>query len=86
MATSGSVDFNLNAREICTYALRKLRIIGADEAGDAAQIAAAREELNLMLKGWQRRGPNLFRQTFASQTITDATIELHAFDQSPSRA
>lgn len=73
MATSGSIDYSLNAREICTYALKKLRVIGAGETPSSEDMADALEELNVMLKGWSVTGPNLWRQTFGAVTITNAT-------------
>lgn len=73
MATSGSIDYNLNARQLCTYALKKIRIIGQGETPSAEDMADALEELNVMLKGWQLSGPNLWRQTFGSVTMVAGT-------------
>lgn len=73
MTTSGSTDYNLNARQVVTFALRKLRVSTPDSAPAAEDFDDAITALNLMLKGWQMTGPNLFRQTQGSLSLTDAT-------------
>jgi len=54
MATSGSVDFSLTARQIITFALRKLNVCAQTEDPGADDAETARIELNLMLKEWQK--------------------------------
>jgi len=76
MATSGSTDFTLTARQIINFALKK---IGALEGGGTASpedADDAKEELNLLLKGMQKRGPFLFT------TATDGSVSLVADQQS----
>lgn len=73
MTTSGSTNYNLNARQVVTFALRKLRVSTPDSAPAAEDFDDAITALNLMLKGWQMTGPNLFRQTQGSLVLTDAT-------------
>lgn len=73
MATSGSIDFGLNARAICTYALEELREIGAGETPSAIDMATVQRRLNLMLKTWQATGPNLWRQTNGSVALVAGT-------------
>ncbi len=74
MATSGSTDFSLTAREVITFALRKLRVIGGNgEAPSNDQATDAMRELNLMLKGWQKY-PSLWRMTEGSVTLTASTV------------
>lgn len=73
MATSGSIDYSLNARQVCTYALRKIRVLTAGEDASAEDMETALEDLNVMLNGWQNSGPNLWRQTFGSITLVAAT-------------
>ncbi len=63
MATSGTYTFGMTAREVITYALRKLRIVDAVENVSGTDAALAMQELNVMLKGWQLEGPNLWRVT-----------------------
>ncbi len=73
MATSGSTDFNLTAREIVTFALKQLRMVGAGETPSAEDMTDGIEALNLMLKAWQMTMPNLWRQTEGTLTLTSAT-------------
>lgn len=73
MATSGSIDGNLNARDIVTQALRKIRVVPVFDTPSAEDAAQGLAELTLMLKGWQVRGPNLFRQTDGSVTLVADT-------------
>lgn len=70
MSTSGSSDYALNARQVCEYALDKMRAVGLGQAVPADDMTRAIRELNVMLKGWQTAGPNLWRITEASQTLT----------------
>ena len=73
MATSGTIAYALNARSLCTYALKKLREYGAGVTPGAEEMVDVLEELNLMLKGWQLSGPNLWRQTFGSVAMVAST-------------
>lgn len=73
MATSGSTDFNLTAREIVTFALKQLREVGAGQTPSAEDMTDGIEALNLMLKAWQMTMPNLWRQTEGTLTLTSAT-------------
>lgn len=73
MSTSGSINFSLNARAICTYALEELREIGGGETPSAIDMATVQRRLNLMLKSWQATGPNLWRQTDGSVALVANT-------------
>ncbi len=73
MALSGSVDFTLNARELITKALRKMNVLGVAQALDADEAEDVRVELNMMLKGWQRSGPHLWKKTEGSVPLVGAT-------------
>lgn len=73
MSTSGSINFSLNAREVCTYALEELREIGSGQEPDADAMAKVMRRLNLMLKSWQATGPNLWRQTDGSVSLVANT-------------
>lgn len=73
MALSGSVDFSINARELITKTLRKLNVLGLPQALDADEAEDVRVELNMMLKGWQRSGPHLWKKTEGSVMLTNAT-------------
>lgn len=72
MATSGSIDFSMTAREVITYALRKINVVSEVEDPTAEQSAKAVQELNVMLKGWQKH-ENLWRLTEGSVTLLNAT-------------
>ncbi len=80
MSTSGSSDYTLNARQVAEFALDKMRAVGLGQNVDADDMTRAIRELNVMLKGWQTAGPNLWRLTEASQTLTsgNATYTLTA--------
>lgn len=71
MATSGSIDFSLTAREVIDFALKKLRAVDSNRVYDAVIGASAQRELNLMLKGWQKY-PSLWRLTEGSVAMTNA--------------
>jgi hypothetical protein len=73
MALSGSVDFSINARELITKTLRKMAVLGVTQALDADEAEDVRVELNLMLKGWQRKGPHLWKKTEGSIPLVNAT-------------
>lgn len=72
MATSSSIDFNMTAREVITYALRKINILAETEDPGSDMAARAMTELNVMLKGWQKY-ENLWRLTEGSVTLANAT-------------
>jgi hypothetical protein len=59
-------------RDIVTLALRKASILGIGETASAEDADAAREELELMLKGWQNMGYNLWTKTAGTLTLTTA--------------
>jgi len=69
MSTSGSTNFSLNARQIITFALQKVRVSSIGETPAAEDVAVAMQDLNLMLKGFQLRAPNLWRQTIGTVSL-----------------
>ena len=73
MALSGSADFSMNARELITKVLRKLEVLGVAQSLDADEAEDCRIELNLMLKGWARKGPHLWKKTEGSIPLVNAT-------------
>jgi hypothetical protein len=73
MALSGSYDFSLTARQVITYALRKLNVLALTQALDADEADAAMQELNLLLKSWQRKGPHLWKRIEGSVSLVAAT-------------
>lgn len=72
MATSGSIDFNMTARDVVAFALRKINITATTEEPSSDDAARAMTELNVMLKGWQKY-QNLWRLTEGSVTLANAT-------------
>lgn len=70
MATSASIDFSLTARQLVTFALRKLNVVATTESPSADDAARAMEELNLLLKGWAKY-PVLWRYKEGSVFATD---------------
>jgi hypothetical protein len=72
MATSGSIDFNMTARELTTFALRKINICDQNEDPGSGDAARAVTELNVMLKEWQKY-ENLWRMTDGSVTLVAGT-------------
>lgn len=72
MATSNSIDFGLNARQVITTALKKIRVLAEGEDPTATQAADATETLNLMLKGWQKH-TSLWRMTEGSVALVADT-------------
>jgi len=73
MTLSGSYDFSLTAREVVTYSLQKLNVLPLTQTLDADEAAAAMQELNLMLKSWQRKGPPLWKKSEGTITMVSAT-------------
>lgn len=73
MATSGSIDYTLTARDIVEYALRKIGVLAIGENATADDAAAALIELEVMLKEWAFEGPYLFTKRESSQTLVADT-------------
>lgn len=73
MSTSGSTDYSINARFLVNFALKQLRVKTAGEDVSAEDMSDGIESLNMMLKSWQTSGPNLFRKTVGSLTLTANT-------------
>lgn len=68
MATTGT----MTARQIITQALRKARFLAFGEEANADDATAARDEMNVMLKGWQNKGYNLWTKASMSVPVTTA--------------
>jgi len=73
MATSGSTDFNIIARELVTFALKKIGVLDSLSSASGADAKDAMTVANMMLKGLQNEAPSLWRQTFGSKTLVAAT-------------
>lgn len=84
MATSGSTDYSLTARQVVDHALKLIRELDGTQSASGADAKEALVSLNLMLKSWQHSGPHIFRDTFGSLTLTDATAS-YALNPQPYR-
>ena len=73
MAVSTTTNYAMTARDVIDYALGKLGVLAGGNAPTAEDIAHTLISLNLMLKSWQLNGPNLWRKTRGSLTLTDGT-------------
>ena len=54
MPTSGTITYTLTARDVISYALRKIGVIKADEDPSPIKLSRSLIEMNLMLKSWQK--------------------------------
>lgn len=84
MATSGTSTFNLTAREVVTFALRKINMVPLNQDPPAAMAEAARTELNVMLKAWQKHA-GIWRLTEGSVTPTANTAAISLSTLNPYR-
>ena len=73
MTTSGTYTYTRTAQQISNYALRKLGVLNPTETATAVDMSECIEELNIMLKGWQSHGPNLWRQMEGVLALTANT-------------
>jgi hypothetical protein len=73
LATSGTITYTLTARDVVTYALRKIGVLDITQTADADEAAAALIELEVMLKEWAFNGPFLFTKRSASQALASDT-------------
>lgn len=72
MATSGSVDFSLTAREIITEAFQTAKVVAAGETPTADELEDGERKLNLMLKSWGSK-EHLWIKTEGTQALTATT-------------
>lgn len=59
-------------RQVVTQAMRKSGILAFGEDAESDDADAVRDELEIMLKGWQNAGYNLWTKTAMSLTLTTA--------------
>jgi hypothetical protein len=69
MTTSGVTAYNPTARDVCTFALRKIGAASIAQDVSEAEISPVLDELNLMLKEWEHYSPNLFRHNEGSVAV-----------------
>lgn len=80
MATSGVTAHPMTALDMVTEALVELGIIESGETPDASDLERGIARLNALLKSWQAKGVNLWREQDTSITVTGgtATVSLSA--------
>lgn len=66
MSLSGITSLSLTARDVITFALRKLGMVPVGQLPDINEVAECMLELNMMLKGWETAGPHLWRNTLGT--------------------
>ena len=72
MATSGSVDYSLTARQVIKFALQKVNMLALHEDPSDERADNALIELNIMCKEWMKY-ENLWRLTEGSATLVADT-------------
>lgn len=79
MATSGSTNYSLNARQIATAALEMIGVVAIGDTPEAEHITKALEQLNLMVKTWGASSdPKLWLITERIQTLAAGTASYAA--------
>lgn len=72
MATSGSVDFSMDAREIVTEAFQTAKIVAAGETPTGDEMADGQRKLNLLLKTWSAK-EHLWIRSEGTQALIAST-------------
>lgn len=73
MPVSGTTTFTMTALDIVTNAMLKLGVLSSGEAPTAPELEDGITALNLMLKAWQTKGCDLWREDDRSVTISANT-------------
>lgn len=84
MATSGSTNYSLTARQVIEFALRKVNLIALGNTSSGEMAAEALLELNIMLKEWMKYD-SLWRLTEATLTPSSDTATISLSTQNPYR-
>lgn len=81
MTTSGTISSSMTAQEIVVAAMDDIGAISSGEIPTAQEGQTALRQLNWMLKSWQAKGVNLWRDTQGSVVfpIGTATVTLDPF-------
>ncbi len=85
MSTSGVTSLVLTARDVITFALRKLAVLTLGQTPDYNELAPCLLDLNLMLKGWETQGPHLWRNTLSTVPLTPNTQSYGLASDNPLR-
>lgn len=81
MASSGSVDYNINANDLIKSSLRIIGVGVTGETPSSEEMADARETLNIMLKAYTAHGLHLWKRDTQSITLTSGK---HKYTLGPS--
>lgn len=73
MPVSGDATYSMTALDMVTNAMLKLGLLSSGEAPSGAELEDGITALNLMLKAWQVRGCDLWREDDRSVTIAANT-------------
>jgi len=73
LTVSTSTTYDLTAREVVTLALRRLGVLMATEDPSSEDAALGLMEMNVLLRTWQVSGPDLWRTSEGSLTLTADT-------------
>jgi len=84
MATSGSSDYSLTARQVVEYALRKINVTANGNTPSSEVADDALIELNVMLKEWMKYD-SIWRKTQTSLTPTANTASISMSSANPYR-
>src|SRR3990167_2557520 len=84
MATSGSTDYSLTARQVIEYALRKINVTANGNTPSSEVTDDALVELNVMLKEWMKYD-SIWRLTETSLTPTASTATISMSSANPYR-
>ncbi len=84
MATSGSSDYSLTARQVIEYALRKINVTANGNTPSSEVADDALVELNVMLKEWMKYD-SIWRLTETSLTPTASTASISMSSANPYR-
>ena len=84
MATSGSSDYSLTARQVVEFALKKVNLLAAGQTAPGELAADALVELNVMLKEWMKYD-SIWRLTDTSVTPTASTASISLSTANPYR-
>jgi hypothetical protein len=69
VTTSGTISSTMQASEIVAAAMQELGVLSAGEAPDGEELELGLRSLNWMLKSWQAKGYNLWRETNGTVTL-----------------
>lgn len=73
MTTSGVTTLTMTAREVIEFALGELNAAPIGQELDINEVASVLVKLNVMLKGYETRGPHLWRVRDGSVNLANAT-------------